>query len=1353
MFNTVGSRTTARSGRWRPRLAQLLSVVVIAAVLPVVAATVTGTTAAAAGPCDPGGSKIVCENSKPGTPKDQWYNTGNYGDIEGFGTATSVQAGEALPFKVRTPSTNWQIDIYRLGWYQGNGARLISTVRPSVTLPQSQPDCLSDLSTGLVDCGNWRVSASWTVPADAVSGFYIATFSRNDAAGVNTYPFVVRDDTSHSALVIQTSDQTWEAYNTWGGNSLYLGTVNSSDGRAYKVSYNRPYINSGTASWFNAEEPLIRWVERNGYDVSYLSGVDVTRNPALLKNHKTFISSGHDEYWNAAQRTGVEQARAAGVNLMFLSGNEMFWKTRFENSIDGSNTSFRTLVCYKETKANGVKLDPTPVWTGTWRDPRLSPPADGGRPENAVTGTLFRVNGPRYDTMTVPAVYGRDRMWRNTSVATLTGSQVATLPTGLLGYEWDEDATNATRPDGAIDLSFSTVNITSGQYVLQDFGNTYGTGTVNHSLVLYRDQTSRALVFGAGTVQWAWGLDSEHLYPGDSETLPPTADVRVQQATVNLLADMGAQPATLQAGLVAATASTDTVGPTATITSPAAGTTVPAGKPVTLSGTASDVGGVTARVEVSADGGTTWKAATGLDSWTFSWTPEAMGPTTLLVRAVDDSANIGAVKQLALTAGPQQCPCTLFPSTAVPTLVDSGDASPTEVGVKFTPTVNGTITGIRFYKASANTGVHTGTIWSQAGVALATGTFSGESANGWQTLTFATPLQVRGNTTYVASYRAPSGHYSVDSGYFSGTGAGLAPLTAPADGGPAGGQGVFKASSGFPTTSFNSSNYWVDVVYDTTGGDASPPVVTSTSPASGATGSPTETDVTAKFSEALDPTSVQFTLTTGGTAVPGSAALSDDGMSVSFTPSARLAASTMYTASVRASDGFGNAMAAPTTWSFTTGTDPCPCTLFRNGTPALQDAGDPNQVELGIKFQSSVNSMVNAVRFFKSVGNTGTHTGTLWSSTGTVLATGTFTNETASGWQTLTFTSPVPIQAGKTYIASYNTPVGHYAATSGYFNTAGAGQDPLTAPSSPAANGQGVYKYGAGFPTGSFNGTNYWVDVAITTSGADVTPPTVTSTTPAAGATGVVVSSSVTATFSEPVDPASVTFTLTPAGGAAVAGQLTVAADGLSATFTPPSDLPAGVAVTAAVRAADPLGNAMPAAATWSFTTAAGGPSCPCTIFRASDTPASTDTDAALELGTKWQPSVSGWVTAVRFYKVAGDTGVHTGTLWSRTGTVLATGTYSGESASGWQTLTFATPVAVTAATTYVVSYYTPTGKFRYSSGYFAAAKVSGPLTALANGTDGPDGVFKYGVGGGSPTGNGNGTNYWADVVFTTTAP
>src|SRR5204862_1402290 len=162
-------------------------------------------------------------------------------------------------------------------------------------------------------------------------------------------------------------------------------------GRAFKVSYSRPFNVPNMYTWlFSAEFPMIRWLEANGYDVSYFTGVDTDRNGPLIRQHRVFMSVGHDEYWSGPQRANVESARDAGVNLAFLSGNEIFWKTRWEASIDGTNTSHRTLVSYKET-FNDAKIDPTPVWTGTWRDPRFSPPADGGRPENGLTGTIFTV--------------------------------------------------------------------------------------------------------------------------------------------------------------------------------------------------------------------------------------------------------------------------------------------------------------------------------------------------------------------------------------------------------------------------------------------------------------------------------------------------------------------------------------------------------------------------------------------------------------------------------------------------------------------------------------------------------------------------------------------------------------------------------------------------------------------------------------------------------------------------------------------------------------------------------------------------------------------------------------------------
>ncbi|MEC4749602.1 N,N-dimethylformamidase beta subunit family domain-containing protein [Methylomicrobium sp. Wu6] len=593
-------------------------------------------------PCSAGGNPIVCENSKTGNPSSEWDITGA-GDttIQGYATDISVNRGNTVSFKIKTDATAYRLDIYRMGFYGGLGARKIASITPSATLPQTQPNCLTN-ATGLIDCGNWGLSASWSVPADAVSGIYFAKVVRNDTQGASHIVFVVRDDSSTSDLLFQTSDTTWQAYNNYGGNSLYQGTGpgtgGNSAGRAYKVSYNRPFntraVDNGQDWVFNAEYPMVRWLEANGYSVSYFTGIDSDRRGNLIANHKVFLSVGHDEYWSGAQRTNVEAARGAGINLAFFSGNEVYWKTRWESSIDGSGSAYRTLVCYKETHNFPNNQDPNdpPTWTGTWRDPRNSPPADGGRPENALLGPIFMVNDGATTSITVPEADGKMRFWRNTSIATLAPGNTATLPNGTLGYEWDVDLDNGVRPAGLIRLSTTIVN---NAPILTDFGSTFGTGTANHALTLYRSSNG-ALVFGAGTVQWPWGLDSNHDRAGTA------TDVSMQQATVNLFADMNVQPATLQSGLIAATKSTDTTPPVSTITSPAGGSSVALGSNVVISGTATDAGGgLVGGVEVSVDGGATWHPATGRSTWTYSWTTPATSTTvTIKSRAVDDSLNL-----------------------------------------------------------------------------------------------------------------------------------------------------------------------------------------------------------------------------------------------------------------------------------------------------------------------------------------------------------------------------------------------------------------------------------------------------------------------------------------------------------------------------------------------------------------------------------------------------------------------------------------------------------------------------------------------------------------------------------------
>ncbi len=677
--------------RWiadTPRYAVVAAIALsMPAITPAPAAAQRG--AATSSNCARPANRTVAENCKPGNPSTEWDVNGS-GDlqIQGFATDISVNVGETIAFKVGTSSASYRIDIYRLGYYGGMGARRVATVTPSATLPQKQPDCLTDPGTRLYDCGNWAVSASWTVAADAMSGIYIARLVRQDGDPPSWAPdnsrttaarpaplphaygalglgklvnalkeprashiyFVVRDDASRADLLFQASDTTWQAYNRAGITSTY-GSFDPARPmeRAYKVSLNRPYVTRDYRAVnlvFNAEYPMLRRLEANGYDVTYSTGVDSDRRGALIRNHKAFLSVGHDEYWSGAQRANVEAARNAGVHLAFFSGNDVFWKIRWEPSTDSSHTPYRTMVTYKETHAN-AKIDPLPdVWTGTWRDSRPFNP-EVTKPENALKGTIFTVNAWRNDPLIVPARFAPLRFWRNTEVARLKPGQQVVLGYGILGHEWNEDLDNGFRPAGLIRMSETTVN--NVPYI-QDFGTVYAAGTATHHLTLFR-APGGALVFSAGTVQWAWGLDPNH----DTETgIPPErangSNIRVgvdlkgavpaiQQATVNLLADMGAQPTTLQTGLVRATASTDRLAPVSR---------VDAGAPRSLgngafevTGIASDAGGVVAAVEVSVDGGRAWHPAEGTNRWRYRWdSSRAPDAGAVLSRAVDDSGNL-----------------------------------------------------------------------------------------------------------------------------------------------------------------------------------------------------------------------------------------------------------------------------------------------------------------------------------------------------------------------------------------------------------------------------------------------------------------------------------------------------------------------------------------------------------------------------------------------------------------------------------------------------------------------------------------------------------------------------------------
>jgi hypothetical protein len=506
---------------------------------PLVRAARRGPGRLGAAVADAAARQIVAENAKPGTPDDVWdIPGGSDPDMQGYTTDISYNLGETAQFKISS-NKGYRMDIYRMGYYGGDGARRVARLEG---FPANiQNDCQqTQPTTGLVECP-WSVTASWPIPSDAVSGIYFAHLVHTDGSpGESHIYFVVRDDASTSDIYYQTSDTTWQAYNTYGGNSLYVGGPASNPARAYKVSYNRPFTTRQTGPEdfvYNAEYPMVRWLEKNGYDVSYETGVDTDRYGDLIKRHKVFMSTGHDEYWSGQQRANVLGARDAGVNLAFFSGNEMFWKTRWENN-------HRTLVCYKTTHNPGIDTDPTGVWTGSWRDPGGY--STGTRPENELTGQIFTVNSGT-TSIHVGSFYAAQPFWRHIPAADLD----AAFPEGTLGYEWDSDQVDElpqaarppgfTQPAGLTELSSTQVSVPER---ISDYGHTYGPGTVTHNLTIYR-APSGALVFGAGTVQWSWGLDPNH-----DRQPNPQPDSRMEQATVNLFADMGAAPGSLQAGLV-----------------------------------------------------------------------------------------------------------------------------------------------------------------------------------------------------------------------------------------------------------------------------------------------------------------------------------------------------------------------------------------------------------------------------------------------------------------------------------------------------------------------------------------------------------------------------------------------------------------------------------------------------------------------------------------------------------------------------------------------------------------------------------------------------------------------------------
>jgi len=472
---------------------------------------------------------ITLENQKPGHTTWQITNrvSSTTPEIVGYAGATSVNVGSTLPLMVSLNNPGqYTVDVYRLGWYAGMGGRLVYS---SGTLSGvKQAACgVTNTITKLIEC-NWSTSHTLTLSADWTTGLYVANLTALSSGKQSQIWFVVRDDSSFSDIAFQSAFTTYQAYNNYGdGEQHSLYGFNSTNGiAAYKVSFDRPFAQvSITPSEYNKmtayEYNMVRWMESQGYDVSYITNLDVHLNPAGLLQHKVYLSVGHDEYWSLEMRNAIEQARDSTqkVNLGFFSANTGYWRVRMEPSTSGVPN--RVMVCYKD-----AALDPQGT-TGLWRDP------PNNRPENGLIGVMY-VGDNSYDQLG-----GYDFVVTNSAdpYYANTGLTNGTHLSQLVGYEWDAVVNNSFTPSGITILSSSPTTATTIAPSLPP-----GTSPNISNAVRYT-APSGAKVFATGSIQWMWGLDSLN-------TSPPRVDVRAQQLFVNVLSDMGARPLTPNSALI-----------------------------------------------------------------------------------------------------------------------------------------------------------------------------------------------------------------------------------------------------------------------------------------------------------------------------------------------------------------------------------------------------------------------------------------------------------------------------------------------------------------------------------------------------------------------------------------------------------------------------------------------------------------------------------------------------------------------------------------------------------------------------------------------------------------------------------
>jgi hypothetical protein len=432
-----------------------------------------------------------------------------HGTVAGYVARQALAPRELQQIYARAPgSRSVRVQIFRIGWYHGLGGRQVLESRRLPVRPQ--PPCRHRYATGLTQC-RWHPTLSFRLPSALPTGVYIAKLSA--ATGTSDCLFVVRASRPQR-LLAQLPTATYEAYNAWGGDSLYPGGTDrvgaTGTTQGVQVSYARPYDSiTGAGQFFARDVAMVQFLERYGYPVSYTTSESVDRDPGQLSGHRALLDFGHSEYWSSRQAAAFAHARDAGTSLLFFGSDTMAWRVRY-----GARS---TITAYKEFAA---------------RDPdRSHPSGTFGSAGAALAGSAYvgcitprvRQAGPpvyRYYSWS-PAPKLRPA-WLFAGAGVTATTQIP----GIVGYELDERTPSS--PPGSMVVGGGRAPCMA---ITEPGDPLPGNPRDAAETTLYR-APSGALVFDTGTLGWELGLQP---VPSASPDAPRSPDPRIVAITRNVL--------------------------------------------------------------------------------------------------------------------------------------------------------------------------------------------------------------------------------------------------------------------------------------------------------------------------------------------------------------------------------------------------------------------------------------------------------------------------------------------------------------------------------------------------------------------------------------------------------------------------------------------------------------------------------------------------------------------------------------------------------------------------------------------------------------------------------------------------